>query len=322
MNATRLYRRVAPKGGLIGTILASAALLALVQFVSLPASPRILSVLNNFAHGPVFGGLALVMLAWLRRSLAPRVWLAYASALLLSAAAGLAIEILQIFSSRDASLADALTNAVGAGLFLCIAAFLDRSIWRPETRTRGRRVVLLVAALQLFVLLIPVGHALLAYSVRMTRFPTIMQFTSTLDMYFIEFRDCETSWSDSERNRALQIRFLGNDWPGISNFEPSPDWRGFNRLRIDVTNPGDSSLVLGLRIHDIGHDLDYDDRFNTEFAIGAGSRQVLDVPLAAIASAPAGRRLDLSRIGGIVLFRLSPQTAQGSEIILTRVWLE
>jgi len=317
------------KGAPVWTFVAAAALFALVQFVSLPAHPKILSVINNFAHGPVFGALALVFLAALRPRLASRPWMAYAGAFLLAAAAGLAIEALQIFTRRDASIADALTNAVGAGCFLCFAACFDRSLWLPETRSRGRRLALLAAVLQLFVLLMPVGHALLAYSVRMYRFPTIMQFTSTLDMYFIELRDCNATFVtsastrlDHGSNRALRILFFGNDWPGISNLEPSPDWRRFHRLRIDVTNPGDSALLLGLRIHDIGRGQDYEDRFNRQFAIGAGTRHILDVRLEEIASAPADRQLDLSRIGGLVLFRLSPRTAQASEIILTRVWLE
>ncbi|MGH8865138.1 MAG: VanZ family protein, partial [Burkholderiales bacterium] len=142
-------------GSPIGTILAAAALLALVQFASLPASPKILGVINNFAHGPVFGLLALVLLAWLRRHFASRAWLAYAAALVLSAAAGVGLEILQIFSRRDASLTDALADTLGAGSFLCLAAFFDRSISRTTTRSRFRRLALLAAVIQFSILLIP-----------------------------------------------------------------------------------------------------------------------------------------------------------------------
>jgi hypothetical protein len=95
-----------------------------------------------------------------------------------------------------------------------------------------------------------------------------------------------------------------------------------HRLRIDVTNSGENELTLGLRIHDIGGGQEYDDRFNREFEIEAGTRRVLDVKLADIASSPANRTLDLSRIGGLVLFRVSSATPHPAEFILTRVWLE
>jgi VanZ family protein len=307
---------------------AAAALLALVQFATLPAQPKILSVTNNFAHGPVFGALSLVLLAGLRPHFVLRPWLAYVAALLLAVAAGVAIEFLQVFSRRDASFADVLTNTLGAGCCLSLAAYFDRSIWHARTRAL-RRVLLIAGILQFFVILVPVGQALLAYVSRMARFPTIMQFTSGLDMYFIDLRDCEGTIVEPTfngpghgGNQALRVLCYGDDWPGISNIEPSPDWRRYRRLRIDVTNPGESKLTLGLRIHDIGGGQEYDDRFNREFEIEAGTRRVLDVKLADIASSPANRTLDLSRIGGLVLFRASSATPHPAEFILTRVWLE
>jgi hypothetical protein len=309
----------ARKGTTIWSLVAAAALLALVQFAILPAQPKILSVLNNFAHGPVFGALAIVLLGWLRPRFIPSPWSAYAGAFVLAVAAGGALEVLQIFTRRDASLTDVITNALGAGCGLTLAAAFDRG-FRPARSGARRRLLLLAAGLQLFVMLVPVGHALLAYASRMERFPTIMQFTSVLDMYFIDLRDCEKA-SDEAGEPALRVRCHGNDWPGISNIEPSPDWRQFERLRIDVTNPGAGGLTLGLRIHEMGKDQEYDDRYNGEFFIGAGARRVFDVKLEDIASSPANRRLDLSRIGGLVLFRVSPGP-QAAEFILTRVWLE
>lgn len=311
------------------TILAVAALLAIVQFASLPATPRILGVLNNFAHGPVFGTLALVVLFWLRRRRPARAWHAYAIALLVSAAAGLALEVLQIYSRRDASLGDVLANILGAGSFLCIAAYFDRSLWQPPARPSARLPVLIAGGAQLLTLLLPVGEALLAYAARASQYPTLMQFASARDLYFIEQRGCEITLTESPAGsdesvpaQALRIRFLGDDWPGIFHFEPSPDWRPFSQLRIDVTNPGEAELVLGLRIDDRGHGLEFEDRFNAEFPLAAATRQVISVPLADIQSGPAGRQLDLSRVGGIALFRIAPQTEQAPELILTRVWLE
>ena len=304
----------------IWRFVAAAALLALVQFATLPAQPKMLVVINNFAHGPVFGALALILLGWLRPHFVSRPWFGYAAALLLAVAAGIAIEVLQIFTRRDASVADVLTNTLGAGCCLSLAAYFDRSIWHSRSRPRPRWL-LIAAGVQLSMMLMPVGHALLGYASRMGRFPTIMQFTSPLDMYFIELRNCEEI-AGHVGDPALRVRCWGSDWPGISNIEPVRDWRRYQRLQIDVTNPGESELTLGLRIHDIGKGQAYEDRFNREFTIAAGTRQVLDVPLKDIASSPANRQLELSRIGGLVLFRVSAGTPHAADFILTRVWLE
>lgn len=329
MSETPTERTREARGRTIGLLLGAAILLSLVQCASLPATPKFLGVINNFAHGPVFGALALVLLRLLLPRLRPRIWLAYGAALSLAVAAGVALEILQIFSSRDASLADALTDAAGAGCALCVAAYFDRSAWRADRRSRGRAAVLFAGFVLLVVLLIPLGHALIAYSVRTSQFPTVMKFSSRMDLYFTEARDAETALvalpqvaSGGDRGTALRIRFFGDDWPGISNIEPSPDWRQYRVLKLDVMNTGASALVLGLRVHDIGRGVGYDDRFNTELALAANARQVFVVPLTAIESGPVGRKLDLSRIGGLVLFRLSPRDAEGSGILLSRVWLE
>ena len=305
--------KVAPIWGFV----AAAALVGLIQFATLPAHPKMLSVINNFAHGPVFGAAAFGLLVWLRPHFGSRPWFAYAGAFLLAVTAGIALEVVQTFTRRDASFADAMTNSVGAGCCLSVLAYFDRRLWRSRVDSR-RRLALIASGLLMLVLLVPVGHALLGYAARETRFPTIMQFTSKLDMYFIELRDCKATLVEP----ALQLRCYGNDWPGISNIEPSPDWKRFRRLRIDVTNAGEGELTLGLRIHDIGGGEFFDDRFNTEFELGAGIRRVLDVDLADVASSPVNRQLDLSRIGELVLFRVSPRTPQASEFILTRVWLE
>jgi hypothetical protein len=304
------------------------ALLALVQFENLPARPKFLSVINNFAHGPVFGAVAVLLLAWIR----PRVGkhaAAYAFAFVFATAAGLAVEWLQILTHRDASYADAITNALGAGAALCLVAFWDMSRPPLTTASYGRYLTLCAGALQLMILLAPVGVAIRAYVERTHRFPTVLEFGSETALYFVELRDCEAApirlpqeGTAHDGRDALLIRFSGKEWPGISAVEPVPDWRGYRRLRIDVANPGPADIGLGVRVDEIGHGLQYSDRYNAVFMLRAGTSQVLDVMLEDVAAAPRHGRLDLARVGELVLFRASSATARKSEIILTRVWLE
>ena len=162
----------------------------------------------------MFGALAIVLLLLLRPLLRHGSGPTYARRLSLAVAAGLALEILQIFSARDASLADAMTDAAGAGCALCFAAYFDRTAWRAERQSGHRWVALLAGFVLLVVLLIPLGHALIAYSVRIGQFPTIMKFSSRMDLYFLEVRDAESTIvtlppgpAGSDRSTALRVRF-------------------------------------------------------------------------------------------------------------------
>ena len=175
-------------------------------------------------------------------------------------------------------------------------------------------------------LISPVIYCAAAYGVRAYRFPIILQLSTRLDRYFVELQNCSASiviiQDEKERVPALRIRFSRVDFPGVVLTEPEPDWRGFSRLRIEVANPGENPVRLGLRVHDQYHNRKYADRFNTEFRVEPGPAEVFEVPLSRVESAPAGRRLDLARIGGLVLFRLSPYDPGSPELMLLRVWLE
>jgi VanZ family protein len=306
----------------------AAALLALLQFVPLPAGPKFLSVLNNFAHGPVFGALALIALHILRKLTRVNSRSAYLAAFAAAIVLGAAIEVLQAFSGRDPSLADLLSDALGAGAALSFWRHFEPSESASAGRVPEGRLALIAGLVLSALLLLPVGHASLGYAARYSAFPTIMQFRSRFDLYFMELRDAEAVFLRSDAGHplshgthALRIRFVGTDWPGLSNVEPSPDWRAFERLRIDVTNPGHEAIVLGLRVHERGRANEYDDRFNRLFTVDANTRRILAVSLAEIASAPADRPIDLGRVGGLALFRAS-ERPEASDVILTRMWLE
>ena len=310
------------------TLCGTAALLALVQFASLPATPKIFGVLNNLAHAPVFAAVFLLLLAWVKPRTNGRDMLAYTIAFLGTCLAGLGTELLQIRTDRDASLSDVATDALGAGVALCLTVFRELSKPRRAPRFALRLLALSAGIALLLVALRPLGAALRGYAARAAAFPTLMQFESEADLYFVEFRGSETgrvagpaSASGWGEQSALRIRFLGDDWPAVSVYEPSPDWRGYRQLCIDVANPGAIAVSIGIRVDEIGRGQRYDDRFNREFTLAADTRRVIGIPLEDIASSPALGRLDLSRVGALVLFRASPATSR-DEIILRRIWLE
>ena len=51
--------------------------------------------------------------------------------------------------------------------------------------------------------------------------------------------------------QAVEARFQPADWPNVSMVAPTPwDWRGFDGLAVDITNPGKEPLDFAVRVDD------------------------------------------------------------------------
>jgi hypothetical protein len=313
-------------------LLAAVALIALVLGVSLPSWPKIYGVVNNFAHAPVFGMFALVVLRLIRtrRSSATARAGDYGIAFAVAIGAGGLVEFAQIFTDRDASLEDLGTDALGAGCALGIAAAFDRQLWPEKIRLSGGRVA--AAAVGLFCglwALLPVGQAVIAYVDRATAFPAVVRFSSPRDLYFIgsgtarlSLQPLPARWARPGDDLSLRIDFTARVWPGMSHDEPEPDWRGFSALVLDVTNPDETPLRLTVRVHDAAHDQRHADRFNRAFEVLPANRMVLRILMPDILAGPVGRPLDLAHVAGIVVFESSGAASVGRYFYLTRIWLE
>ena len=312
-------------------LLAAAALIGLVLGVSLPSTPKILGVLNNAAHAPVFGAFALVVLHLIRirRSSATARASDYGLASIVAIGAGGLVEVAQAFMDRDASLADLGTDALGVGCALGIAAAFDRQLWPARIRIAGRFAAAALGLICGLWALFPVGQAVVAYVERTTAFPVLARFSAPRDLYFIgsgtarlSLQPLPARWARPGDDLSLRIDFTATLWPGVSHDEPAPDWRGFSALVLDVTNPEESPLQLTVRVHDATHDQRHADRFNRSFEVMPSNRELLRIPIEDIVAGPVDRPLDLARIAGIIVFESSRAAVIGRCFYLTRVWLE
>ncbi len=309
---------------LIATLLVSLALTA-----RLPTSPRFLLVLHDAAHAPFSAGIALLVFAGLGhwRS-APkgrgRHWLAFGLTLLV----GAAVEVAQSFVGRGMSLYDLYTDALGAACALAGLAWW-RSRRSPDARGRAR-LAAGAAVLTGALAAAPVLEAGLAYAQRAAQFPVIASFASPLGRTFLTIHSATATrtplpapWRQPDDPRAsLRLALLPGSWPGVGHNEPARDWRGFAALNVDVTNPSTEPLPLTLRVHDAAHDLRHADRFNRDFVVPPGTRQVLRVPLVDIEAGPVQRRLDLAHAAGLILFVTDAGLPPGRQLYVTRIWLD
>lgn len=292
---------------------------ALALVTSLPSHPMIFGVLSNAAHAPVFGAFAIVALILLRRYTRSSSR-QYVSAFVITVVVGGLIELIQPVLGRDGELADVGTDALGAVGGLAIDAFLrSQRRWLPA-------IVLVIAAMAASW---PIVEASLAYWERSSQAPAILEISSRFDWYFIWTRGVRVStailpepWRRAGDPESVRLQFTQGRWRVLGHGEPFPDWRGYTRLMIDLTNPGPAPLRLTLRVHDRAHDSQATDRFNRQFTLAGGKRTVLATPISEIARAPDARRIELSRIAGVMIFAGGNPGLANREFYVTRIWLE
>lgn len=307
------------------------ALIALVLGTALPSKPKIFAILNDAAHVPVFGILALIFwrLIEQHRWHVARPAAAYLSAVVVTTVLGGLIEIIQAFIGRDASFGDLGRDMLGAGCALGILASRDVRLWRVGSRFRGRATVAILAISCGLWALYPVAEATLAYARRAAAFPVLVQFSTPLDLYFLSSGAADLSlqafpaqWAQTADQQSLRVDFKAGNWPGVTYEELAPDWRNYGSLVVDITNPMSTPLPIAVRVHDAWHNLQYQDRFNRTFQLAPLSRQIIRIPMADIQHGLVGRELDLAHIAGIVIFTNGSAANVGRYFYLTRLWLE
>lgn len=82
------------------------------------------------------------------------------------------------------------------------------------------------------------------------------------------------------------------------------DWSQYRALQFQIYNPQPEPFSFYFRIHDQlhwGNNSRYSDRFNTSLVARPGWTQ-MEIPLSEVVEAPKGRKMDLTKIAGVILF--------------------
>jgi len=216
-------------------------------------------------------------------------------------AVGVGIELAQGATGGSADPWDVVRDCGG----IAIAALFAVSRW-SEVRAPARwlfRSAALAIALGFFV---PTLGALADEARARGQFPVLADFGIPSEIT----RFTWSAWSSAvvertglpdDNQRRLRLSLSPGQYPGFS-FEFFPrDWRGWGHFVIACTNPGDTPLLLTIRINDIAHNQEYTDRYNRTFSLVPGPNEIR-VPLADVESAPRTRKLDLAHVGLVVAF--------------------
>jgi hypothetical protein len=295
--------------------LAAFAIVLTVIFGDLPGEGQYMAVLQNGCHSPAFAALSLISLALL----APYIRTPLARAAVTVTAmvlVGAATEGIQSLFGRDAEFEDVVNDLAGS---LAVTGYWLYLQWRgrPDTHARvGRCLTLLVSTAAVAYWLNPFWQCARAYWQRHAEFPVLAEFHSERDLYFVSSSGTDTHLVGT----ALQADLATGLWPGFTLSELMPDWRGYHVLKVDLGNPGSTELPLLLRVNDRAHRGDTDDRFNMELLLPPGARRTLGIPLEEIEHSPRTRKMDMSQITQLIVFR--PGGAPHQVLRLYRVWLE
>lgn len=285
-------------------------LLATMAPVGLPASQRWMVTLENACHGFLGALLALVTLDCLRCwrhtamwSDARRYWAAFAIAM----SVGALTEIAQLAGPRTASMSDLVLDFSGMLAVLSLIA-LGRSPRRSWLA--GLHALCLAVALGIFAT--PLTTAALAYRDRTRDFPVLAGFDSAWSTYFISGEssrrrgELPTAWQLHPGEVGLRVDFPHSRWPRVNLTEIYPDWSHHGAITFDLGNPMSDAIELTVRIQDAAHDERYEDRFNTTFLVPPNARRQFTIPLTEIAASPAKRRMDLTRMTRLSIYRDQP----------------
>ena len=278
-------------------LIALFVLAGLLLFVPLPFQPTYAGrTIENAGHIPLFFLLTMGLLVVFRGVPRFQGIRLYAIAGLIGASTGFLSEVIQKPLARDASWEDVAADVVGVVCGLAVYALFER---RTALRRWHRAFALVVAVSCIAIFLEPLVRMGRAYVHRNAEFPVLADFHSRTELYWTMSIGVKREIVDD----ALEVKFGPVEFPGVAFHEPVPDWRRYKILAIDVENPGDVQLRLGVRVHDRFHNRMYADRFNRNFDLAPKERRNLRILLEDIRRGPRDRLMDMANISDITLFK-------------------
>ncbi|MEZ5541676.1 MAG: VanZ family protein [Pseudomonadota bacterium] len=292
----------------------SIALLLGITFGRLAEDSLLWRELQNTGHTLLFGVLALLVLCSYRayaKRCTRRGVADYLVAGVVCLTCGIAVELIQEVTGRDADAIDVLRDLAGILSALGLSAAFD-----PGLRARGQP---LQRASRRLALLVPVGCLAIAsispfcvlawaYQQRAHAFPVLADPAARWSAPFLALSHASLdrpgdSMACAANGKAglARLRLEPVRYAGFSIIEPQPDWRGHTQLLLELYSIQPEPLELSIRIDDARHNQEQTDRYNRRLALAPGENTI-HIPLSEVLHAPAERRMDMAHIAGVTLY--------------------
>ncbi len=265
-------------------------------------SPRSFSLSWQLGHPLLFFMLVTLGLEAFG-ALGKRPWLQLLGlSLVLTLLVGGAVEWLQQFVGRQSSWGDVRLDLLGAALGAGWAGHQQagRGGWMPRMVLAGALLTLVIMDLR------PLAVAVVDEYWMRRSFPVLADFSTPFELERWEsaFPLSVVPAPDRAAGHVMKVALRPPaPYAGFSLRYFEGDWRGFGRLAIRMFNAQPDALDLTCRINDRQHETDnrFADRYNGRFVLAPGWND-LEIPLATVRAAPAGREMDMGRITGVGCF--------------------
>ncbi len=264
-------------------------------------SSLLLDKLLSLGHVPLFALISGMTLWVLNRKNRLHVDIsAYVRSFAISAVLALSTEIIQHFTpERSFQAEDILNDIIGSGVFLVLS-------FQYRRKLNGWKGIALYssAVVALFAVSVPVLLTA-ADELRAWRdFPLLGSFETCgeMDRWKTEEGLCNrVSLHATEGEYCLAVILPQGLYPGITMDYPPRDWRGYHILIFDAFLEGEDPLPFTVRINDLEHNEEYEDRYNKTFTLQPGPNH-LTINLSEVEHAPKGRLMDMEHIAVLCIF--------------------
>ncbi|PCJ27289.1 MAG: hypothetical protein COA96_03640 [SAR86 cluster bacterium] len=234
------------------SITAFIGLILIQQLVAVTPDSQMTIAFHNAAHTPWF--LCLTLLIWpiLKQVTGREFWQLLIVCGLFALILGIFLELVQVFTSRQASWGDVGLNYFGAISALCFIAMVHE--WRNFHR--GAALFLLVVAISLVLMgFRGVGSIYWLHLKRDSISPVLLAFDGPSAITRRNLgADWEivigpSPWTDFAGKSVAKVTLQTNlRWPGITLAEPYPAWDEYFSLHIHAFLDSDDPIPLTVRV--------------------------------------------------------------------------
>jgi VanZ family protein len=307
--------RSAPAGRRAWYVAALAAGVAAVLLAPVAHTPGewVARAVWNAAHAPLFA-IACFSCLWLWGDPGPRAQWGIAAAL---AAFGALTEGLQFYTGRTPSVSDLVTDLLGISIGW--AGWVLRRPAAGAVAGPSRAVLLACVLLPSAIVTAPIVRAIDTRIAQARAFPMLFDpaFDRALEMVAAFGGTDPEALASGPAGLAVPVPAGPSSGILVTRFPA--DWRGYDRVVIDVENAGAAELSLRIAVGDAATTLAFGERYRTRFTLPPHARMQLPCPLADIAAAPRTRSMRLDEMTAVTIIR--PRGAAG-EFVLHSIRLE
>ncbi|VAW85194.1 hypothetical protein MNBD_GAMMA18-1060 [hydrothermal vent metagenome] len=257
--------------------------------------------LMDLGHFFAFAVMALLLrYQWhrlgMRRSLSLALGLSVLGAILL--------ELVQPWFDRQLAWSDFINSVLGAFL-----ALLGYWLWYCQPRYSPRVMHGILTLLLLIWIAMPTLMSLYGIWWKQSHFPQLADFESEVELQlwqaYGEANGIQTHASFSTQGRtsgccSLKVVSVSGVWSGLRYHAEGMDWQGYNRIAVDVYNPGEA-FSLRFRLDDGRPQEGPAQRYEGALHIRPGMN-LLSVDFSTISQAVSGKPFDFGSINMVLFY--------------------